>query len=128
MYTTVSTAIKDYRIFKDDIDFLKKQCKEKVTRLEKLMDVIENYLKNYFAEHNIDHVSTPEGTAYKTTITNYNVTDKELFLSYVFDNKCDFLVTIKPKKDGVKDYIEVHNGDYPPGLDSIDITNINVRK
>lgn len=76
----------------------------------------------------LQNFKSDDGTAYLSTIMDAKVLDRGLFLDFVNKNDQWSMVTLKPLTDPVKDWLDVHNGVPPPGVDVSFSTRCNIRK
>ena len=104
--------------------------KELIQPDEEAMELIEGEFLRRFMERGSDNSKTQAGTAYKSTIVNFEVVDRDAFLNFCleyWDKGGADMVSIKTVKDGVKEHL---NGsqNLPPGLSQSQITRVNVRR
>lgn len=90
------------------------------------LETIEQALMARLIERGADNTKTDAGTAYKVTLLNVKVTDREKFLEYALNGGDDMLLA-SAQKDAVRDYIDQHQAP-PPGVEVTYFTNVNVRK
>lgn len=81
-----------------------------------------------------DSIKTPNGTAYKSTVTKFAVRDRMAFLNFLLDelekgNENAFdMATLGVLSDPVKEFLESHANVPPPGVDVTQVVNLNIRK
>lgn len=71
------------------------------------------------------------GTAYRETRQQFQCADKVAFLDFCLENwdaHGEMLQIGAPKVDGVKAYMDAHNGQLPPTITANPVTNIIVRR
>ena len=93
---------------------------------------IKGDLLRMLNEQGINSVSTDAGTAYKTEIENFKVTDREKYFDFLADEwdkwgneMGDFGFT----KKVVQRYAEENDGKMPPGIEKKEsIINLNINK
>lgn len=76
----------------------------------------------------LQNFKSDDGTAYLSNIMDAKVVDQHLFLDFVAKNNHWAMVSLKPLADPVKDWLDVHNGVPPPGVDVSFTTRTNIRK
>lgn len=106
---------------------LTKQHKDKVARIDEVMDQIEVALLEQFDANGIDSVKSEAGTAYTTTRVSANVADWDAVLSYIRENDLWSLLERRVSKDAVKQFRE-ENDDLPPGVNWSEEKVINIRR
>lgn len=93
------------------------------------MATIENEFLKRLDERGADNTKTDVGTAYRSTITNFNVVDQQAFLQFCLQYpSLSDIYTIKPVKDPIKEYMNGGEVALPPGLEQTQFTRINVRR
>ena len=93
------------------------------------MTAIENEFLRRLDERGAQNSKTDAGTAYKSTITNYAVTDQTAFLDYCLAHRAQGaldMLGIKAVKDPVKEW--ANGGSPPPGLEQSQRINVNIRR
>jgi hypothetical protein len=128
--TTAEQLIAQTIALKDKLAAAQKQfeafCKPWKTTIEEN----ENKLLALLNEQRLDSVRADSGTAYKSTITNYKITDREAILDLINENWESFgsdMMLLGVQKDAVKRYVE-ENGKLPEGLTSDSFTRLNIRR
>lgn len=91
------------------------------------METIEKALMARLIQRGADNTKTEAGTAFKVTLLNVKVEDRQQFLSFILDQDDDSMLLAGAQKDAVKDYLEQNNAP-PPGVSINYYTNVNVRK
>lgn len=89
--------------------------------------VIKATLQQRLIERGANHTATDAGTAYLSDILNVKVTDRAEFLKYAFNGGEDMLLA-SAQKDAVKTYMQMHEGQNPPGVETSVFTKLNIRK
>ncbi len=90
----------------------------------------ENKLLAMLNEQRLESIRADAGTAYKSTITSYKVTDREKVLDLINENWESFgsdMLQLGVTKDAVKKYVEEH-GKLPEGLTSDAFVRLNIRR
>lgn len=95
------------------------------------LDEIRNLLLAMLNEQGCDSFKTDHGTAYRSVIDTFRMSDREAFLDFVLENwdeRGEMLQLSSPKKDAVRDYMETHDGKLPPHVEVSSFTRVNIRK
>ncbi len=84
--------------------------------------VIENAITGHLMalgnEEGKRNISIPGvGVAFRQQWTSAKVVDGDSFFDFVIDNNERQMLTLHVAKDAVKEYMETHNGQLPPGID-----------
>jgi hypothetical protein len=96
--------------------------------------VIEDELFRRLAERQANSTPTDAGTAYISNIANFPITDRMAVLDFMLDNwdQPDWgggaMMTFNVTKDAVKQYMDAHNGQLPPGLSISHFSRINIKR
>ena len=94
------------------------------------MATIENEFLRRLDERGADNTKTEAGTAYKSTLLNVKVVDRDAFMKYVstyWSNGGSDMLIVSAAKDAVKQYIETNKVE-PPGIETSQFTRINIRR
>lgn len=91
------------------------------------MLLMQGIMAGRLIERGANSASTPEGTAYRSPITKFKVTDANAFLSFVRANEMFNLLGADIVSAEAKEYMEQHGGVPPPGVDVTQIVNTNFR-
>ena len=89
------------------------------------IELLENLLGQEINRLGGQAIKTAFGTAYRSVVTSFRVTDRETWLNWVFAEDQRGMLTTHVAKDAVKEYSD-HNG-LPPGLNVTTIHKTNVR-
>jgi len=101
--------------------------KEKVAKIDNVLDKIEAVLLQQFEALGTDSVKTPCGTAYKSTKTSYQVADWDATLNAIRDGELWHVLERRVAKAGVDAYKE-ETGELLPGLNSRTEVTVNIRR
>lgn len=94
------------------------------------LSTIENEFLKRLDERGADNTKTEAGTAYKSTLLNVKVIDRDAFMKYVstyWENGGSDMLIVSAAKDAVKQYIETNKVE-PPGIETSQFTRINIRR
>ena len=98
------------------------------TRLEEIKSTILGML----TQQKQNSFSTDNGTAYISTILTPKIADRDKYLDFVNENwetiGNELLQVSAPQKDALKQYMEEHNNDAPPGVEVSYFNRINIRR
>jgi len=123
MNELVDTYIK----LRDAKSQLAKQHKEKVAKIDGMIDKIEAALLEQMNTLGVESVRTEQGTAYKSTLTSATVADWDACLDFIKQNEAWEMLEKRVKKDYVTHYVE-EKGDLPPGVNIRTEVTVNVRR
>lgn len=101
--------------------------KEKVAKIDAVLDKIESILLQQFELGGMDSVKTPHGTAYKTTKTSYGVADWDAALDFIKAHELWHVLERRVAKAGVESYKE-ETGELLPGLNARTEVTVNIRR
>jgi hypothetical protein len=92
------------------------------------MKAIEGAVAAHLDSAEGNSIRTDKGTAYRTTVMQTKVADRETFLDFVFDGRREGFLTNAVSKEAVREHMDAHAGALPPGIDIAMIHKCNFRK
>lgn len=145
---TVKTMVDDevagvHRIPPADLIAWHRSLEDQVKRVNDAVDVftkpgrealqtIKERLLARMVEERTDSYKTPEGTAYRSNIMTPGIEEREKYLDFCLENWDTFgneaLQLGAPKVDAVRNYMDEHDGQLPPGVKTSVIARVNIRK
>jgi hypothetical protein len=94
------------------------------------MATIENEFLRRLDERGADNTKTEHGTAYKSTLMNVKVVDRDALLKYAttyWEQGGGDMLIVSAQKDAVKAYIEANKVE-PPGVETSQYVRVNIRR
>lgn len=91
------------------------------------MDMIEGEMSSRLLARGANNSKTDNGTAYRSKVVKYKVTDREAFLGFVRERDLWNLMSVNTLKEGMDEFVESQNA-LPPGTDATAIESTNFRK
>lgn len=121
--------IAKYIALRDSIAGINKRAKDEIAPLQTAMDTIESYLMNLMNNSGQNTMGTSAGTAFITTKTGCNISDKTEFVKYLLEDpeRVTRLLTISANKTAVGEHID-KNGTPPPGIKWVVMREVQVRR
>lgn len=123
----VSELVAKYIEIRDKKAEIKAEYDLKVSRLDEMLDKIENKFLQVFSETGMESIRTEFGTAFASTRTSCTVADKEIFMDYVVKNQEWPLLEVKPSKKAVEEY-RTATDVLPPGLNWSVERTVSIRR
>lgn len=132
---TVDELIGKYRELRLAAEAILNEAKEKVLQYQQAMEFIENHLSALMEEWKVKSLPTENGTAYKTTVVNVKIEEKEKFVDWAYENHRE-LLQVTCNKTALKEYEPKVNSKgevitpgkrYPPGITVTKLHRVNVR-
>lgn len=114
-------------------DFVKAETKrfgEHLAPHKTRMEEIANQLLSILNERKSDSTKCDSGTAYKSILLNVKIEDREKLLDLIledWDSRGDML-QIGIIKDGVRAWMDAHEGRPPDGTSTSWFTRVNIRR
>lgn len=102
-------------------------CKPHKERLR----AIEQQLHAYLLEQKVQNIKGEHGTAYLSRILTLKIENRENLLDFAnenWDTVGNALLLISAQKDAVKEWMDSHEGNPPPGVTTDYIIKCNVRR
>lgn len=106
---------------------LSNEYKQKVAKVDDIMDKIEAAILAQFNELGVESARTTAGTAYKQTRTSATVADWDAVLHFIQENDLYNMLEHRVSKNAVEEYVN-ENGALPPGVNWRQEVVINVRQ
>lgn len=107
---------------------LKSKYEQEDEALKTQMDSIKRALLDYCKEQGVESVKTSEGLFYRTVKTTYWTNDWEAMGRFVVDNNIPELFEKRLHQGNVKQYLEEHPEQLPPGLNVENAYVVTVRR
>lgn len=114
---TTADLIGRYIAIRDHIEVMQKEFELKVAPYKQAMEDIAGAVSEEINRLDGQSIKTEQGTAYRSEWTAAKVADREAFLDFVFDGRREGFLTSATSKEAVKEYMDAHNGQLPPGID-----------
>mgnify|MGYP001607814100 CR=1 FL=1 len=125
---TTADYIKKYIELRDHIETQTKAFEEAMQPYRAAQQAIEGAVTQELNELGGESIKTEHGTAYRSQIMQVKVASREDFLDFVFDGRREGFLTNSIAKDAVKEYLEMHAGQLPPGVDVTYLNKTNFRR
>jgi predicted transcriptional regulator len=113
---TVDKLIAAYLKLRNKKESIEAAAKEQVKDITALMDKLEQQLLKECEEQGVDSFKTEHGTAFIKETDYASVEDWDAVLEFVEKNKAYEFLTKKVNKIPVREFIEEHKGELPPGM------------
>ena len=117
-----------YRKMRDKKGELTKEYESKIAELDKQMAAISSALKDAMTELKVTSMKTEHGTAYIQPKTRFYAIDWESFGTWVVANNAIDLVEKRVAQGNMKQWLEEHPTNPPPGLQADTEITVVVRK
>jgi putative heme iron utilization protein len=111
-----AAIVKKYIELRDFCDAEKKAFAARMKPYTEGMEMLEAAAHALMQETKQDALSTEFGTAFKVSKTSVTCTDKETFHAWVRKINGWGFLTAHVTKEAVEDWMELHEGQIPPGL------------
>ncbi len=109
-----------------EADDAKHAERQKPVRLR--MELLEGAVTEALLAAGGDSLKTEHGTAYRSTVLAVRCASREDFMDFVFDGRREGFLTSAVAKDAVKEYMSMHEGQVPPGVDVTYVHKTNFRR
>ena len=96
--------------------------------LKDKLDTLENYMLATMNVSGLTSFKTPSGTAYRTETLVPTGSDWTAFYAWVKKHDAFDFIFRRIKADAVKDYMEQHDGQVPPGVSIFSKYGVTVRR
>jgi len=127
MSANLQELVSKYISARDKKAQIANEAKEKIAKIDAVLDKIEMVLLKSFDAAGIESVKTANGTAYKSTRSSYSVADWEATFNFIKSNEHWHMLERRVNKTAIDSYKET-NGDIPPGLNSRFEVTLNIRR
>lgn len=106
---------------------LEDRHKEELRPINEVLGKLEVFFQTTMAKLGVENLKGTTGTAYTSTTASVTTADKMAFLDFVKEHDAWHLLDVRPAKTATKEYLEEH-GMAPPGVNVVQVINVNVRK
>ena len=130
MNITDAQLVEKYLEFKSLVASRTETFEAEIKPFKDGMVTIENEFLRRLDERGSENTKTDAGTAYKSTLLNVKVIDRDAFMKFCmtyWDTVGADMLNVTAVKDPVKQYMEAHNLE-PPGVSTSQFVRINVRR
>ena len=127
MANEVEQLVEHYIKLRDKKAEITNATKEKLAKVEVLLDKIEAALLLTFQQSGAESVRTKSGTAYKSTKASATVADWDACLGFIREQELWQMLERRVSKEAVVQFKEAHQ-DLPPGVNWREEVTINVRR
>lgn len=130
----INKANAAYLKLRDIIDAKKKEHKAEIKVLEEKQDKILKWLHKELDATGQESARTVAGTAFKATKDSVRIGNKTEFTDFLMqeieEKGADalYLLTLSANKNSMKEYMEEHEGELPPGINYEKWIEVQVRK
>jgi hypothetical protein len=125
---SVDLLCKIYRKIRDKKAEITKEYDAKLAELEKQQDVIAANLKDILVQHSVTSMKTEHGTAYLQPKIRYYAIDWSTFGEWVVKNNAVDLLEKRVAQGNMKQWLDEHPTNPPPGLEVDSQITVVVRK
>ena len=101
---------------------------ERQAPVKERMQILEGAVTEALLAAGGESLKTEKGTAYRSTVLAVRCASREDFMDFVFDGRREGFLTSAVAKDAVKEYMQMHDGQIPPGVDVTYIHKTNFRR
>lgn len=123
----LSDLIDKFISLRDAVDVETNRFKARIKDATDTMDVIEATLMQRMKEVGVDSASSGHGTVFFTTQTRCGVADWDQLLPFIIDGNPQ-LLNKAVNKTAVKEYMDAHDGELPPGVKWDEEQVVQIRK
>lgn len=107
---------------------LKREWEEQDTTIKQQQELIEQLLLKEMNDNGLESFRTGAGTAYKTVKLIPQGSDWGVFYNWVKEHDAFDFIFKRIKADMVKDYMDQHNGQVPPGVSVYSVQGVTIRR
>lgn len=128
---TPADLVKQYNETKTFLDGQIKAFDEYAKPFKEKLETIRNQLLAIANSQGLDSLSTEFGTAYKSTILNLKIDNRDAYLQFVTQNWNEYgnaMLQCGATKEAVKEYMDRNSGQPPPGINISWFTRMNVNR
>jgi hypothetical protein len=129
--TTVPTAaelIKKYIELRDTVDKLTLEFEASLDLYKQAMQTIEGIVTEQINRLGGQSIKTEYGTAYRSTTLQTKVADRDIWLNFIFEHNQRQFLTTNVNKEAIRDWLEAHANQGPPGLDITTVIKTSFRR
>lgn len=117
-----------YRKIRDARSAATKAYEAKDAEYKEKLETLETAMLKILLDANTNSMATDAGTFYKTEVIKPAAADWDTFYNWIIENNALDALERRIKVAFVKDYMEQHEGEIPPGLNVYRENKVTVRK
>lgn len=125
---THEKLIRTFVKIRDARSELKTAWETKDRELKDKLDRLEQFMLQTMNDTGIESFKTAAGTAYRTTTLVPTGSDWTAFYKWVKENDAFDFIFRRIKADAVKDYMDQHDGQVPPGVSVFGKLGVTIRR
>ena len=126
--TDINAIVEHYVALRDHKSRLDAEHKARIAEIEAQMHNAEVFLLDHLNQNGLDRVGTGAGTVYVTVKTMPALKDKSAFLDYIRSTGEVELLQARVSSTAVKEFMENHNNQLPPGVEVTTAREVSVRR
>lgn len=123
----MDALVKKFLALREEVKAIDEQAKATTKPKKEAMEQIQGILQAFLDKSGGTSMKTEFGTFYSTTKYSASLSDADAFMRFVAANNAFHLLDRKANANAVRDYIEEHQGNQPPGVNLTQIKSIGVR-
>ena len=125
---TPAEMIEQYIVCRDWLEADDAKHAERQKPIRERMQILEGAVTEALLAAGGESLKTEQGTAYRSTVLAVRCASREDFMDFVFDGRREGFLTSAVAKDAVKEWMNDHPGETPPGVDVTWIHKTNFRR
>jgi hypothetical protein len=123
----INALVKKYIELRDEVKAIEAEFDLKKKPKKEAMEQIQGILLGFLDKSGGTAMKTEFGTCYSTTRYSASLADADAFMRFVVDQKAFHMLDRKANATAVREYVEEHQGNLPPGVNLTQIKSVGVR-
>jgi hypothetical protein len=112
----IDTRVAQYIAVRDEIARLEEEHKAALRPLNALKEKLKQAILNFFDKTGQTSAKTKYGTASAKVVYTSPLSDPDLFMNFVRENDAYELMDRRANSTAVREYLDEHDGQLPPGV------------
>lgn len=125
---TTALLIRQFIALRDTVDKLTLEFEASLEPYKTAMLTIEGLVTDEINRLGGQAIKTEHGTAYRSTTLQTKVADRDVWFDFIWQHNARQFLTTNVNKEAVRDWLEAHEQQGPPGLDITTINKTNFRR
>lgn len=126
--TDINAIVAHYLTLRDHKDKLNAEHKARIAELDAQMHNAEVYLLNQLNETGLDRLGAAAGTVFVKVNTMPGFEDREKTIEFIKQSGNVELLQARLSSTAVKDYMDTHGGELPPGVKITSERTVQIRR
>jgi hypothetical protein len=124
----VDNRVEQFIAVRDKLKEMDEAHEAKRKPLLAIKEELSGWLLDLLDKMGAENIKTAHGTVHTTTRSSASLADPQAFMDFVIESERYELLDRRANSTAVKDYIQDHQGNLPPGVNFSSVKTVGVRR